>query len=162
MPEQDPKILQQQAQAFRDRFRSVLIATASPQGEPDISYAPFVLDESGRICVYISQLARHTRNLTAQPEASLMFIAPEQESRNLFARQRLILQCKARSVPMEEADSILLQMQAQFGKTVELLRSLPDFQLFRFDVKNGSFIKGFGQAWSLEGNDLQILELRRN
>ena len=50
-------------------------------------------------------------------------------------------------------------MQARFGKTLELLRTLPDFLLFRLNVENGSFIKGFGQAWSLEGNDLQILAL---
>ena len=159
MPDQDPKVLQQQAQDFRTGFQSVLIATTSPQGEPDISYAPFVLDDSGRVCIYISQLARHTRNLLEQPRASLMFIAGEQDSRNLFARQRLILQCTARQVPEAEAEPVLQQMQARFGKTLELLRTLPDFLLFRLNVENGSFIKGFGQAWSLEGNDLQILAL---
>jgi len=162
MPDQDLKVLQQQAQDFRAGFQSVLIATTSPQGEPDISYAPFVLDDSGCVCIYISQLARHTGNLLERPRASLMFIAGEQDSRNLFARQRLILQCTARQVPEAEAEPVLQQMQARFGKTLELLRSLPDFLLFRLDVENGSFIKGFGQAWSLEGNDLQILALRTN
>ena len=162
MPDQDPKVLQKQAQDFRAGFQSVLIATTSPEGEPDISYAPFVLDDSGRVCIYISQLARHTRNLAAQPQASLMFIAAEQESRNLFARQRLILQCTAHQVPEAETEPVLQQMQSQFGKTLELLRSLPDFHLFRFEVETGSYIKGFGQAWSLEGNDLQILALRTN
>ncbi|WP_293647610.1 HugZ family protein [Thiolapillus sp.] len=162
MPDQDPKVLQQQVQDFRAGFQSVLIATTSLEGEPDISYAPFVLDDSGRVCIYISQLARHTRNLLEQPRASLMFIAGEQDSRNLFARQRLILQCTARRVPEAEAEPVLQQMQARFGKTLELLRSLPDFLLFRLDVENGSFIKGFGQGWSLEGNGLQILALRTN
>ncbi|WP_456407114.1 HugZ family pyridoxamine 5'-phosphate oxidase [Thiolapillus sp.] len=162
MPEQNAKVLQRQARDFRDGFQTVLIATASADGEPDISYAPFVLDDSEAICVFISQLAPHTRNLLDSPRASLMFIAPEQDSRNIFARQRLILQCAAGQMPDEEAEPILQRMQEQFGRTVELLRSLPDFHMFRLDVGSGCFIKGFGQAWSLEGNDLQILTLRRN
>lgn len=160
MPEQDLKILQRQARDFRDGFQTVLMATASLDGEADISYAPFVLDASEGICVFVSQLARHTRNLLDSPRASLMFIADEEGSRNLFARRRLILQCKARQLPEEEAGPVLQQMQEQFGKTVELLRSLPDFLLFRFDVENGSYIKGFGQAWALSGNKLKILQLR--
>ncbi len=162
MVEQDPVILQQQAREFRDSFQSVLIATASPEGDPDISYAPFVLDETGAICVYVSQLARHTQNLLERPTVSLMFIAGEQDSRNLFARQRLILQCSAEPVTGAEAEPVLQQMQKQLGKTVELLRSLPDFLLFRFDVETGSYIRGFGQAWALKGNDLRILELRKS
>ncbi len=162
MAEQDPKILQQQARDFRDSFQSVLLATSSADGEADISYAPCVLDASESICVYVSQLARHTRNLLQRPSASLMFIASEQDSRNLFARQRLILQCRAEQVSEAEAEPVLQQMEAQLGNTIGLLRSLPDFLLFRFHVESGSYIKGFGQAWSLEGNDLRVLELRKS
>jgi putative heme iron utilization protein len=161
MPEQDPAILQQEARNFRDGFQSVLIATASLKGDPDISYAPFVLNETGAICIYVSQLARHTQNLLECPTASLMFIAGEQDSRNLFARRRLILQCRAEPVTGVEAEPVLQQMQTQLGKTVELLRSLPDFLLFRFEVENGSYIRGFGQAWSLVGNDLEVQGLRK-
>lgn len=162
MAEQDPVILQQQARAFRDGFHSVLLATVSAQGEPDISYAPFVLDEKESICIFVSQLARHTQNLLVQPRVSLMFVAGEQESRNLFARQRLILQCAGEQVTGEEALPVLRQMEDELGKTVELLRSLPDFLLFRLNIESGSFIKGFGQAWSLTGNDLQVLQLRKS
>lgn len=162
MPEQDLAILQQQAREFRGSFRSVLLATGSADGEPDISYAPCVLDEAEAICIYVSQLAGHTQHLLQRPTASLMFIAAEQDSRNLFARRRLILQCKAEQVTGAEAEPILQQMEVQLGNTVGLLRTLPDFLLFRFHVENGSFIKGFGQAWAVEGNDLRVLALRKS
>lgn len=161
MTGEDPQALQQQACLFRDGFSSVLIATVSPQGEPDISYAPFILDQDQAICIFISELARHTRNLLAHPRASLMFLAEEGASRNLFARQRLILQCRAERLGSDAATPLLEIMEARHGNTVELLRSLPDFHLFRLQVENGSFIKGFGQAWSLHGNALNIEALRR-
>ena len=153
--------LQQAARAFRDRFDTVLLATASAQGIPEISYAPYLLDEAECICIYVSELAAHTGNLVRQPRASLMFIADEKESRNPFARERLVLHCRAEAVTGEAAAAILQGMEDKFGRTVELLRSLPDFHLFRFHVEEGSYVRGFGQAWALEGNGLAIRELKR-
>ncbi len=153
--------LQQVARALRDRCRSVLLATVSPAGEPEISYAPFILDDDEAICIYVSELAAHTRNLLANPRASLMFIQPEAEARNLFARERLVLQCRAGEVRGKEADRLLERMESAFGETVALLRSLPDFHLFRFQVEKGSYVRGFGQAWVVQGNRLVIGELRK-
>ena len=157
----DPEMLQRQACAFRDRFETVLLATVDADCVPGISYAPFVLDDDQAICIYISELAEHTRNLMNRPRASLMFISEEKDARNLFARERLVLQCHGEELRGEAARPILERMEACFGKTMELLRSLPDFHLFRFQVETGSYIRGFGQAWSLEGNGLKIRELRR-
>jgi len=46
--------------------------------------------------------------------------------------------------------------QAKLGKTLALLRTLPDFHLFRFETITGSYIRGFGQAWTLRGNELAL------
>lgn len=162
MNSSEPQALQQLARAFRGRFQSVLLATASPEGAPLSSYAPFVLDDEEALCVYLSELAPHTRNLMANPRASLLFIGEEQEARNPFARERLVLQCRAEQVPEGKDEPLLRRMTELFGNTMELLRSLPDFHLFRFQVEEGSYIQGFGKAWSLVGNRLEIVELRRN
>ena len=160
-PSDGPRALQRQARALRERFDTVLLATASSDGIPLISYAPFVLDDEEAVCIYVSELAGHTRNLADRPVASLMFIVDESQTLNPFARERLVLQCRAQEVRGKPARPLLERMEARFGSTMELLRTLPDFHLFRFQVENGSYVRGFGQAWSLEGNELKIAELKR-
>ncbi len=160
MTETDPVELQRQARALRDRHRTLLLATADGEGHPEISYAPYLLDEEECFCIYLSELAAHTRNLLARPRAGVLFIQPEEEARNPFARERLVLHCRAEELAGEERETLLDRMERAFGETVSLLRSLPDFHLFRLRVETGSYVQGFGRAWSLEGNRLEILELR--
>ncbi len=157
----DPEDVRHHARALRNTFHSVLLSTLSPEMRPAISYAPFVLDDEEAVCILVSELADHTRNLLAHPVASLMFIANEQESRNLFARERLILHCSAEEVRGEAVLPLLERMEEKLGNTVALLRSLPDFHLFRFTVEAGSYIRGFGQAWQIKGNSLEIGGLKR-
>ena len=161
MSDQDASRIQAEARAFRDRFSTLMLATCSPDGRPEASLAPFVLDEQERPCVYLSELAAHTANLLANPRASLLFTGDESEARNPFARERLVLQCRALELRGEKAEKILTEMEKSFGETLALLRALPDFHLFAFEVEEGSYIKGFGQAWGLEGNHLRTSGLRR-
>ena len=156
-------VLQQEAIALRDSFRSVQFATVSAAGVPDASYAPYVLDDQGAICVFVSALAQHTRNLLTVPRVSLLWIADERASSNLFARRRLRLECDVLEVPRDSTEwqRILQRLQAEHGETVATLRELPDFHLFRFDVKGGSYVRGFGKAYQLSGNALSVGDLQR-
>ncbi len=153
--------LQAEARAFRDSFDSVILATHGEAG-PDASYAPCLLDNDEAVCVFVSELASHTRNLFGLPRASLLFIEPEGEARNPFARRRLVLQCEASEIPRDSdtGGQLLDAMRTRFGKTVELLRGLPDFHLLRFDVADGSYVRGFAQAYALRGNALEMLQRR--
>ncbi|MEN8213937.1 MAG: pyridoxamine 5'-phosphate oxidase family protein [Pseudomonadota bacterium] len=148
--------LQQEVVGFRSRFKSVLLATASPENVPDASYTPYILDQNGKICIFVSQLAQHTSNLLDAPKASLLWIANEADSRNLFARRRLTLQCTVGEVAAsgEQRDQLLVQMQQTHGKTIEVLRSLPDFHLFSLEAYQGNYVRGFGQAFSATGDEL--------
>ena len=114
-------------------------------------------------CVYISELAQHTRNLLENPRASLLFIADESDTRNLFGRQRLTLNCQARQISPSDpqADQLLDQFERSFGKTVGLLRSLGDFHLFAFEVHSGAYVRGFAQAWEIADASLNIVKLNR-
>jgi len=155
--------LRQEARAFRDHFRSVVLATSSADGQPDASYAPVVFDEQETPHVYISELAQHTRNLLENPRASLLFIADESDTRNLFGRQRLTLHCEARRIDPADPQATLLldQFEHSFGKTVQLLRSLGDFHLFAFEVRAGTYVRGFAQAWEIADASLNIVKLNR-
>lgn len=155
--------LQTEAAAFRDQFRTVLLATTSEEGNPDASYAPYVADESGSVFILVSELAQHTKNIFANPVVSLMWIEDENNTRNPFARKRLILNAQPHRISRtnREWKSVIENLTEQFGKTIELLTSLPDFHLIRFDIKNGNYVRGFGQAFEVTGNKLLINPERR-
>ena len=157
-----PKELQQEAIALRRELAAVMLSTTSPEGTPDASYAPCVLDGEGRCHVLVSQLARHTHNLVSHPLASLMWIEDKVAKRNVFARRRLILQCSAETIERdsEEWKRILKPMEEQLGNTVPLLAGLPDFILFRFDALEGNYVRGFAQAYPVTGNNLIMAERR--
>lgn len=156
------KEVQQEAIALRRELDAVMLSTTSPEGMPDASYAPCFLDGEGRSHVLISQLARHTQNLVSHPTASLMWIEDKVSKRNVFARRRLILQCRAENIERgsEGWNRIVKQMEEQLGNTVQLLASLPDFMLFCFDAVEGNYVRGFAQAYPVTGNDLVMAERR--
>ena len=154
--------LQREASALRRGCAAVMLSTVSPEGWPEASHAPFVLDGEGRCHVLISQLAQHTKNLLSQPIASLMWLEDRASSGNAFARRRLVLQCRAENIERdgEGWKRMLKQMVEELGNTVELLASLPDFMLFRFDAVEGNYVRGFGQAYPVTGNDLVMSQRR--
>ncbi len=156
MVEEDPVELQQRARALRDRHDHLLLATADARGEPQIGTVPYLLDEDDAFCIYVSELAAHTRNLMVRPRTSVLFAQPEAEMRNPFARRRLVLQCRAQRLDGAAAERRLERMEARFGQTLGLLRRLPDFHLFRLEVESGRYVEGFGRAWTVRGNELRI------
>jgi len=137
---------------------SIQLASVDESGNPLASYAPYLLD-SGHIYIYISSLARHAGNIHATPQVSLMFIQDENQTRNIFARQRLELSC-VREVVAPDDDSherTLDMLQEKHGETVALLRSLPDFTLFRLAPRAGNYVEGFGRAWELGEAELGLV-----
>lgn len=159
----DPAELQAEAQAFRDRCRTVVLATADADGRPEASVTPYALDEAGHLLVFVSELARHTGNLLANPRASALFAADEADTRNPFARRRLVLGCRAEEIARDstEGADALARLRARHGPTLDTLAALPDFHLFRLVVERGSYVRGFGNAWALRGPELAPEGLRR-
>ncbi len=131
--------------------QSLHLATLSKDACPAISYAPFLWHE-GAFFIYVSALARHTRNLIEQPQASLMLIEDEAQASNIFARKRLTVRCLAKAIARsDEAWSERLNaLETKYGNTVSVLRALEDFQLFRLAPIDASLVVGFGQAHPLD------------
>lgn len=138
---------------FRDQHRSVLIASSDRDGCPDASYAPYLVDAQQRPLIFVSRLATHTNNLLDSGQASLLFIADESQSPNLFARQRLIYQCNVAEVlsGSDEHRLLLNDMVKYLGPIIKTLRQLPDFHLLRLTPTHGRYIEGFGKAYSWQG-----------
>jgi len=135
--------------------KTLLLSTASQESVPDISYAPYVRDQQGNFYIYVSELAAHTRNLLSNPLASVLFIRPETDSANLFARERVIFRCSVDRVMRDDEiySSTLKALRDKFGDVVSVLSSLPDFHLFSLEPTHGLYIVGFGQAYTINLSD---------
>jgi putative heme iron utilization protein len=143
--------------------RSLILGTINTDGTPRVSYAPFILNERRQFYIFISQLAAHTAHLQRTGQASLMLIEDESATDQIFARKRATFQCQARLIKRDgtEAEAVLAEFERRFGQMVGLLKSLPDFQLFKLQPQSGLLVLGFGQAYELSGERFAELTHRR-
>lgn len=153
-------------EALLERMQTLQLATNSASGAPHIGYTPFLLrtgQPQGReFYIFVSQLSAHTRDLLERPQASILIIADEQDSRQIYARVRVSFECDASVIEAGERHSELLDAFAQrHGKMIELLRQLPDFVLFRLVPRDGQFVMGFGKAFKLSGHYLDEFQHAR-
>ncbi|CAI2335675.1 TPA: heme utilization protein HutZ [Vibrio parahaemolyticus] len=140
---------------FRQERRTLQLATVDNEGRPNVSYAPYVQNQEGYF-VLISQIARHARNLLENPNVSLMMIEDEDSSKQLFARKRLTFDAVATVVERDTEvwQLVVGQMKTRFGDIIDGLSQLEDFVLFNLKAEKGLFVKGFGQAYQVSGDDL--------
>lgn len=131
--------------------QTLILSTVSTEGEPESSYAPYVRDQQGVFYIFVSEMAAHTNNMLNHRFVSIMFIGSEQETQNLFARERIIFKCSVDEIQPENKyyAQQLKAMKEKFGETVALLTSLSDFHLLALTPVNGRYIAGFGQAFSI-------------
>ncbi|MHC5723289.1 MAG: HugZ family pyridoxamine 5'-phosphate oxidase [Nostoc sp.] len=151
--------IQAEYEKFPEQFESVIISTVSAQAIPNASYAPFIMDDSKNIYIYVSGLSTHTKNLYANPHINVLFIEDEAKSNLIFARRRLSFDCTATLIERETDDwnQIVEQFQGRFGEIIEVLRGLSDFRIFQLTPSEGRFVVGFGAAYHITGNNLHQL-----
>lgn len=149
--------------ALIDARESLHLATRAADGEPEASHAPFVSDEAGNFYIFVSELTRHTRNLLAHPRHGVLLIEPEAEAQQPFARRRVSYECVAEVVPRDSADweERLAVFAARFGPIIDTLRGLNDFVLFRLVPERGTFVKGFGQAYTIDADMIEHITADR-
>ncbi|EHT4942436.1 heme utilization protein HutZ [Vibrio sp. IRLE0018] len=147
--------LEPEIKEFRHERQTLQLATVDSDGRPNVSYAPFVQNQEGYF-VLISKIARHARNLLENPQVSLMMIEDEESAKQLFARKRLTFDAIACVVERDSElwHQVIAQMEARFGEIVSGLSQLEDFVLFNLKAERGLFVKGFGQAYQVSGDDL--------
>jgi putative heme iron utilization protein len=153
--EDDDQNLLREFQALRESLKTIQLATIGSDGNPEASYAPYVWIE--KYCyLYLSELARHTRNLIANPAISLLLIEAEEKSNNLFARQRIILQGEVIRIDREsdQFQVVMADFKSQFGGFIDVIEPLQDFHLFQVKLQTGRFIRGFARAYDLVGPGL--------
>ena len=139
--------IQNDFKKIKQNVKTLQLSTLTEEGKLFASYSPFVEDESGNFYIFISQLAGHTQNLLSHTQASILLIQAEADTRQIFARERLSYQCDVESVSIDSSNYELMldSMENRFGSVMQLLRSLPDFILFKLQPYEGQYVKGFGK-----------------
>ncbi|WP_404419125.1 HugZ family protein [Marinospirillum sp.] len=140
--------------AFIQGAHSCTLATTSPEGGPEASYAPCI-HHQGNFYIFVSELASHTRNLLDRPQASLLLT--ENQPRNLFACKRATLEITAQPIERDTPRwlAVLSEMETRLGNTVSVIRGLNDFHLLELQPQKASYVTGFGKAYELQGEQLQ-------
>ena len=143
--------LQSDINALMSNFKTVLMATGTKDGVPEISYSPYVICD-GLLHVLLSDLSVHTGNLKSNPRASLLFIENEQDAEKLHARKRVTFKVSVEQVARDSDHwrRAVDAMQERFGEIIPLLESLPDFHLFAMHTDCAVLVKGFADAHTVE------------
>ncbi len=131
------------------------LGTVEGNGQPYVSAvgvlyetSPNPLEETGRIFLFLSALARHTRNLAQNPSVSLLFCAREQES-PVHEAPRLTVQGVISLIENPDAEQKLRNAYLGRFPRAEIFLNLPDFRFYEVLIREIHWIGGFGKAKTL-------------
>lgn len=147
------KISIESALALLHEVSHATLATLSVQlpGYPYATTVPCVLDGGHRPVLCISALAEHTRNLLADPRASLSVVKPEGGNIQSAARLTLVGDAE-RFEPCPELVARYLRYQPDAEQYLEL-----DFMFFRLHPRRVRFIAGVGKMGWLESDEWEAI-----
>jgi len=135
---------------FEGRFGMLCTLSTKPEGFPFGSLVPFAQGARGEPLLLISGLAQHTKNLRADPRASLLVLAPGAEDPMQAARAAFLGRAVAiGGADAEDGRARFLQRHPRAAAWFSL-----DFELWRIDVSEVRFVGGFGQAAWVSGSDV--------
>ena len=145
--------------------RTVMLGTVSAENIPNVSYAPFIIDEAKNIYIFVNEFSIHAYNLQKNSRASVMLIEDETKSKLIFARRRLTYFCNATKLDKGSTqwEHTANQFEKRFGNIVYMLRNLPDINIIKFTPYEGIFLMDFGSAYKIKSSDLnQLIHIKED
>lgn len=115
-------------------------------GYPFGSLAPFCLSGDGCPVILISTIAEHTRNLKADPRASLIVTEKDDGDVQAFGRVTLVGDFR----PIDEADEHAAERHYRYFPSSRGYHKTHDFAFYRMEVVKVRYIGGFGAIHWLE------------
>lgn len=126
------------------------LATLTPDGSPFASLVLVGTDAAGDIVLLLSRLAAHTRNLAADPRASLLVVAEGGESGDPLAGARVTF---SGSVDGQVGDDGRQRFLARHPEA-ERYASFGDFGFYRLQIASAHLVAGFGRIVDLARGDI--------
>ena len=144
------------------RCKSVILATVDADGNPNASYAPFVRI-GNKFYILVSFMARHTKNLRDQKNASVMFIDDESASKQVYARDRLTIDAATSQIEREtpEWNLAVEKLKEAHGKVLDILVGMDDFIMIELSPVKGAYVNGFGSAYFVDAQ-MEVMEHRND
>ena len=138
------------ADDFARRLKCLQIATVDSSGLPLASYTPFYRDKDGVFYILVSDLSAHTANLLAG-KVNILIIEDESECRQMYARTRLNFPCSVLSVnrTSKQFTKLINHLHSRHGEVITTISALTDFHLLQLTPDQGLFVRGFGQAYTI-------------
>ena len=153
-----PQIAEIAAEArrlVREAVKGSLATLDLPGGAPYASLITLATDASGAPTFLISTLARHTRNLVADPRASILIDGTgigAGDNADPLQGARLTLSGRAEKTgdPAVRRRFLARQQAASF------YADFPDFSFWRLELESAHLIGGFGKIVDLAASDLLV------
>ena len=152
---------QEQISKLLADVRSMMLATVHKDGSPLASYTPFSQNNEGSgLWILVSDLAGHAQNLSRGKQCSALVIRDEQDSAQVYIRERLQYEMRAEECLRDDTcwDSGVKALHDRHGGLIDTLISLSDFRLFQLQPQSGRYIVGFGQAYELCAGSLVVID----
>jgi putative heme iron utilization protein len=149
---------------FLQTLKSLTISSLDENKNPFSSYAPYV-KYNHKYYVYLSLMAKHSKNLTENKIASIFFAEDEKDCSNIFAKKRVSIQCNVKRLEQntQNETEILNEFRIKFGvEMIDMLYKMQDFYLFEFTPFYGEAVFGFGKAYNLGGENFEEFVQREN
>jgi putative heme iron utilization protein len=133
-----------------ERHGVLATLSARRQGWPFASAAPYATSAHGEPLLLLSELAEHTRNLRADPRASLL-IQDSSAAEDPQAGARVTLLGRASVIADPDAQKKYVGRHPQAAAYL----TLGDFRLWVLHVEEARYVNGFGEMGWLEGDRLR-------
>ena len=125
------------------------LATLMPgSGDPYCSLVNVATAHDGSPLLLISKLAIHTKNLVADPRASLML--DERKAGDPLEGARVMLMGRVSETDDAKARARYLARHPE----AEMFAGFPDFAIYRMDIERAHLVAGFGRIVDLAGKDI--------
>ena len=125
------------------------LATLMPgSGDPYCSLVNVATAHDGSPLLLISKLAIHTKNLVADPRASLML--DERKAGDPLEGARVMLMGRVSETDDAKARARYLARHPE----AEMFAGFADFAIYRMDIERAHLVAGFGRIVDLAGKDI--------
>jgi len=131
--------------------RAALATSMAENGAPYASLAMVATDHSGCPLMLLSDLAEHTRNIRANPAASLLFDATEGLDNPLTGTRVTQLGAVSKIDDGAERERLMARYLARHPDAA-VYAGFADFNLYRLDVERVHVVAGFGVIFWLSGD----------
>ncbi|MDD5364109.1 MAG: DUF2470 domain-containing protein [Gallionellaceae bacterium] len=135
-----------EARRFARGQQSGVLSTLSKRldGFPFGSVSPFILDHAGRPVILISEIAEHTKNITADPRVSVI-VQPYSTDMQVTGRVTLI----GRAERLPDKDGLGPRYLRYFPQA-ESYFAMHDFHFYRIEPVKVRWIGGFGHIFWID------------